>query len=158
MTRPDAGMFLRRAAQALGREDRLLAGIDLRKDKATLERAYDDARGVTARFNKNILSRINRELGGCFDLARFHHRAVYLEREGRVAMYLVCESSIRVPIERLGTDVRFARGEAIHTEDSHKYSTPEIASLARTAGLVIERQWFDRARRFSVNVFRRPEA
>ena len=145
-----AARFLRRLRGLLGPADRVLCGIDLRKSKDVLERAYDDARGVTARFNKNLLARINRELGGHFDLDTFTHRAVYEEETGRVAMYLVSTRAQRVPIEALEGDVRFAAGETIHTEDSFKYSLPEIDRLAERAGLRTEARWTDAGRRFAV--------
>lgn len=151
--RAEAGAFLGRVARALGPADRVLAGIDLRKDAAMIERAYDDALGVTARFNKNVLARINRDLGGQFDLDRFRHRALYREREGRIEMYLISEDATRVRIDGLGLEVAFSPGEAIHTEDSHKYAPAEIDDLAAAAGLRIEGQWFDRRGLFSENLF-----
>ncbi len=135
-------------------DDRFLAGIDLRKERAVLEAAYDDSEGVTARFNKNILGRINRDLGGRFALERFRHRAVWDERLGRVEMHIESAGAQTVPIEELGLEIRFADGETIHTENSYKYSTAEIEALAAAAGMTLERQWFDPGRRFSVNLFR----
>ena len=151
--RPDAAAFLRRVQETMAAGDALLIGIDLRKDRAVLEPAYDDSRGVTAAFNRNLLVRINRELGGHFDPSSFRHRAVYNEDEGRVEMYLVSTRAQRVAIDRLGLEVAFAEGEAIHTENSYKYSVAEIAALAGAAGLRLERQWFDPERRFSLNLF-----
>jgi L-histidine Nalpha-methyltransferase len=134
--------------------DRLLVGFDLRKDRAVLEPAYDDARGVTARFNKNLLARVNRELGGHFDLRRFAHRAIYAEDAGRIELHLVSRREQTVPIDALGLRLPFAAGEAIHTEDSYKYSLPEIQALAEAAGLEVERQWLDAGRRFCESLFR----
>lgn len=151
--RPDAALFLRRLRSIMTVSDRLVVGIDLRKDRAVLERAYDDAAQVTARFNKNILTRINRELSGHFDLAAFRHHAVYDEDLGRVQMYLVSERAQQVRIDALDLDVAFAPGELIHTEDTYKYSLGEIDELARAAELGLMRQWFDAERRFCVNVF-----
>jgi dimethylhistidine N-methyltransferase len=150
--RSEAAAFLRRVSATMGPDDRLLVGIDLRKDRRVLERAYDDAQGVTAQFNLNLLARINRELGGRFDLGTFRHRAIYHEDLGRVEMYLdsLCDQCVR--IERLDLEVRFAAGEAIHTENSYKYSPAEIAALAEGAGLRLERQWLDREQRFSENL------
>jgi L-histidine N-alpha-methyltransferase len=150
--RPQAADFLGQVRATLSSRDRLLVGIDLRKDRAVLERAYDDARGVTARFNANILVRINRELGGHFDLGRFRHRAVYDEAAGRIEMYLVSTSAQRVAIDALGLEAALAAGEAIHTENSYKYSPAEIQALAASAGLTVARQWFDAGRRFSLNL------
>ena len=132
--------------------DRLLVGIDLRKDRRTLELAYDDAQGVTAEFNRNILARINRELGGQFDLGAFHHRALYNEDEGRIEMYLVSAVPQTVRIGALDLWVPFEAGETIHTENSYKYSLAEIGELAAAAGLRVECQWLDRGGRFSLNL------
>lgn len=151
--RAEAATFLRRVKEAMTADDRLLVGIDLRKDRAVLERAYDDSQGVTAQFNLNILARINRELGGHFDLEAFRHRAVYDEEIGRVEMYLVSTRAQQVSIDRLGLEVQFASGEAIHTENSYKYSFAEIDALASAAGLSTKCQWLDAGRRFSVNLF-----
>lgn len=150
--RPDAQRFLRSIRATMTAGDRLLVGIDMRKARAVLEAAYDDARGVTARFNLNLLARINQELGGTFDLTRFRHRAVYDEREGRVEMYLESLAAQQVWIEALDRTVLFAAGETIHTENSYKYSRQEIAALAEGAGLAVRRQWFDTEERFSVNL------
>jgi dimethylhistidine N-methyltransferase len=145
--------FLRRLRGLLGRNDRVLCGIDLRKPKDVLERAYDDASGVTARFNKNLLARINRELGGDFDLEAFTHRAVYEDGPGRVAMYLVSRRAQRVHVDALEGDVEFAAGETIHTEDSYKYSLPEIDRLAARAGLSGNARWLDPDQRFALSLF-----
>jgi len=151
--RPDAAAFLRSARDTMTLQDRLLVGVDLRKDRSVLEPAYDDSRGITARFNLNILARVNRELGGNFDLTAFRHRAVYNEEIGRIEMYLVSTRPQRVAIDRLGLEVPFAAGESIHTENSYKYSIAEIDALAESAGLETEARWFDAGYRFSVNLF-----
>lgn len=153
LDRREAASFLGSLRSAMREDDVLVVGIDLRKDRTTIERAYADSHGATARFNRNLLGRINRELGGHFELDRFRHRAVYFETQGVLEMHLVAEGAMRVPIDDLGIAVRIARGEAIHTEDCHKYSAAEIASFRRTAGLSLVRQWFDPQRLFSVNVF-----
>ena len=152
--RPDAVRFLDIVRHTLTPLDRLLVGIDLRKERKVLEAAYDDARGITARFNRNILARINRELGGQFDLETFRHRAVYDEEEGRVEMFLVSTRSQKVAIEDLGMEVAFAEGETIHSENSYKYSPAEIDELVASSGLAIEGQWFDGDRRFSLNLLK----
>jgi dimethylhistidine N-methyltransferase len=154
--RGKAARFLGQLRQTLVPTDRLLIGIDLRKDRATLEAAYDDPCGVTAAFNRNILARINRELGGTFDLRTFAHRAVYNEEKGRVEMYLVSDRAQRVLIQKAQLEVPFGEGEAIHTENSVKYSLAEIDMLARTAGLRRERTWFDGQKRFSLHLFGLP--
>jgi L-histidine N-alpha-methyltransferase len=141
LERAEAARFLARVRETLRPYDKILIGVDLRKDRSILEAAYDDAAGVTAAFNRNILARINRELGGDFDPRAFRHRAVYEEAEGRIEMYLVAETIQRVKIEQLQMEVEFATGEAIHTENSYKYSTCELEALAAAAGLRIERPW-----------------
>jgi dimethylhistidine N-methyltransferase len=153
--RAEAARFLAEIGQAMAAADRLLVGIDLRKDRAALERAYDDAQGVTARFNLNLLARIDRELGGEFALAHFAHRARWDEDEGRVQMHLVSLREQSVAIRALGVRVAFARGEAIHTEDSYKYDAGESEALARAAGLRLARRWLDREKRFSLNLLAR---
>jgi dimethylhistidine N-methyltransferase len=150
--RAAAADFLADVRSALGPRDRLLVGIDLRKDRRTLERAYDDAAGVTARFTRNLLARINRELGGAFDLAGFAHEAVWHEREGRVELSLVSRRDQEIGIRALDAVVKFREGERIHTEDSFKYSAGEIAALASSAGLRIAACWLDAGRRFSLNL------
>ncbi len=152
LERDEAARFLRRVAEAAAPRGRLLLGLDLRKDERVLLRAYDDAQGVTARFNRNLLARINRELGGRFDLSAFRHRAVYRREAGRIEMHLVSTHAQQVRIDALGLTVRFAAGETIHTENSYKYSLPEIETLARDAGLRLMASWLDREQRFSLNV------
>jgi dimethylhistidine N-methyltransferase len=154
LPKPDAIAFLARVRETMGPSDRLLVGIDLRKRSEILERAYDDSRGVTARFNLNLLTRINRELGADFDLEQFRHRVEYDEVTGSVQSHLESQRPQRVRIEALDLEVTFEAGERIHTEDSHKYSPCEIDSVARAAGLELERRLFDSERRFSLNVFR----
>jgi L-histidine Nalpha-methyltransferase len=152
LDRVEATAFLRRLRAATAVTDQVLCGVDLRKDRAGLERAYDDARGVTARFNLNLLARINRELGGRFQLGTFRHRAVYDEEAGRISMYLVSARAQRVRIDALGLDVEFAAGETIHTEDSYKYSLAEIDALGAGGGWRVQARWLDHFGRFSVNL------
>ncbi len=150
--RAEAADFLQTVRRTMSPDDRLLVGIDLRKDASILEPAYDDAQGVTAGFNKNILARINRELAGDFDLDRFDHRARYDEELGRIEMYLVSRCAQTVAIRGLDLEVPFGAGEAVHTENSYKYSSEEITSLAERSGMLLERQWLDEGQRFSVNI------
>jgi uncharacterized SAM-dependent methyltransferase len=117
-----------------------------------LEAAYDDRAGVTARFNLNILNRINRELGGNFAIEGFRHEAIYDEDEGRVEMYLVSETNQDVYLANMGCTVKFTPGERTHTEDSYKYSLAEIDGLADRAGFALEEQWCDSGGRFSLNM------
>jgi uncharacterized SAM-dependent methyltransferase len=132
--------------------DRLLLGVDLRKDPHVLRAAYDDAAGVTGRFNKNILARINRELGGAFELDAFAHEARWDEEQGRVEMHLVSVRRQSVRIGALDLEVDFAAEESIHTESSYKYSHAEIARLAEAARLTIESQWIDTGERFCLSL------
>jgi dimethylhistidine N-methyltransferase len=155
--RPDAVAFLRMLADNMNPDDSLLIGMDLAKDADVLERAYDDAQGVTAAFNKNILARINRELGGDFDLDTFRHKAVFNEELGRVELHLCSTVDQNVHIDRLDLHVPFAAGETIHTENSYKYSEQEIDRMAREAGLRTRKRWFDREHRFSLNLFARAQ-
>jgi dimethylhistidine N-methyltransferase len=152
--RAEAATLLRRIRDTLEPTDLMLIGVDLRKDRAVLEAAYDDASGVTAAFNLNLLARINRELDANFDIIAFRHRAVYDSELGRIEMYLVSTRSQRVTIGRLGLKVEFATGETIHTENSYKYSLTEMAEVARAAGLRTERRWQDAEGRFSLHVLR----
>lgn len=149
LERREAAGLLRRIRAGMKADDRILIGIDLRKDRAILERAYNDSRGVTARFNLNLLARINRELGGQFDLTAFRHQAIYDETLGRIEMHLMSVRPQTVAIQRLGLSVSFEAGERIHTENSYKYSPEEIEALAKAAGLKILGQWFDQAHLFS---------
>ena len=153
--RPDAIGFLRDLRESLRPRDRLLLGVDLRKETHVLESAYDDAQGVTAEFNKNLLARVNGELDGDFNLSRFRHRARYLEDVGRIEMHLVSEAAQRVTVGRLALEVAFDQGEALHTENSYKYSVGEIDELATGSGLELVARWFDEKRYFSVNLFAR---
>lgn len=151
-TREEAATFLRRIREMMTPADRMLIGVDLRKDRAVLEAAYDDAAGVTAAFNRNLLARVNHELDGNFDLSAFQHRAIYNENLGRIEMYLVSTRVQSVTIGRIGLTARFAEGETIHTENSYKYSRAEIHDLAMTAGLHEQCSWQDAAGRFSVHL------
>jgi L-histidine N-alpha-methyltransferase len=136
-----AGGMLANLRTALAPGDALFLGADLRKSRNILEPAYDDALGVTAAFNLNLLARINRELGGTFDLSTFAHRAVYNESEGRIEMHLVSRKAQRVVIGDY--DVAFQGGESIHTENSYKYNDAGLAALAVAGGFRIERRWSD---------------
>jgi dimethylhistidine N-methyltransferase len=143
--------FLRVVAGLCERGGGLLIGVDLKKEAQMLEAAYDDDDGVTAAFNLNLLTRINRELDGTFDLTAFRHRAFYDEAEGRIEMQLV---SLRRQAVRVGASVfRFDEGEPITTEYSYKYDPGEFAELARSAGFTCVRIWTDDRRLFSVQYF-----
>jgi dimethylhistidine N-methyltransferase len=147
----EAEDFLRVVAGLCQGAGGLLIGVDLKKDRQMLEAAYDDDLGVTAAFNLNLLTRINRELGGNFDLDAFRHRAFYDEAEGRIEMQLV---SLRRQQVKVGTSVfRFDEGEPITTEYSYKYEAGQFADLAKSAGFSCVRVWIDEKRLFSVQYF-----
>jgi len=142
--------FLRTARGTLGASARFLVGVDLRKDASVLIPAYDDAAGVTAAFNRNVLARLNREAGADFDLSAFDHRAVWNAAEGRIEMHLV---SRRDQVARLaGQPIRFRAGETVHTENSYKYTPQAFRILAEAAGWRPIRLWTDRERLFSLHL------
>ncbi len=138
-TPDEARAFLRTARRLLGPDAGFLVGIDLVKPEATLVAAYDDSKGVTAAFNLNLLARINREIGGDFDLDAFSHRAVWNGADSRIEMHLVSlrDQDVRVA----GQMFRFAAGETIHTENSCKFTVDGFARLAKEAGWTLERAW-----------------
>jgi dimethylhistidine N-methyltransferase len=146
----DAIALLLNVRELTGTGGRLLIGVDLKKDRRTLEAAYDDAAGVTARFNLNLLARINRELGGDFQLQRYRHKAFYDERLGRIEMHL--ESAYSQFVHVAGQRFDFKPGETIHTENSYKYSVPEFQALARRARFEPQQVWTDARELFSVHL------
>jgi dimethylhistidine N-methyltransferase len=150
-TRDEARDFLRTVTEDCGDDGGLLIGVDLRKDPERLERAYDDREGVTAAFNLNLLDRINRELGADFDVEGFRHRAVWNPAKGRVEMHLESLRDQEVHLD--GRTYRFAAGETIHTENSHKYEVEEFAAMAHEVGLELAKVWTDPDRQFSVHLY-----
>ena len=126
----------------------MLVGVDLKKDANVLHSAYNDAKGITAAFNLNLLARINRELGADFDLKGFAHYAFYNVARGRIEMHLVSLASQTVAIGR--HRFRFELGESIHTENSCKYSVEGFRALARRAGFETEKVWRDKRGYFSL--------
>lgn len=139
----EAAALLASIAATMRTSDRLLLGVDLIKDAKILEAAYDDAQGVTAQFNLNLLARINRELGADFRLDRFAHQARYRPEHERVEMHLVSLADQTVRIPKADLAVRFDRGESIHTENSHKYSISSLHEIATRSGFVEETAWTD---------------
>ena len=135
---------------ALEPGDTLLLGVDLRKDEATLLAAYGDAAGVTARFNLNLLARLNRELGAEFDLEAFAHRAVWNSAESRIEMHLESLTAQTVSIAALDIDIAFAAGERIHTENSYKYAPGGPQAMLAAAGFATESVWTDERGWFAV--------
>ena len=145
----EASAFLRSAREILGHGAQMVIGVDLEKDDRVLYDAYNDAAGVTARFNLNVLARINRELGGNFDTGAFIHRAIYNRDRHRIEMHLISRKAQRVRV--LGHHFSFRPGESIHTENSYKYSFDRFTALARGSGWTVRQSWTDAARMFSVH-------
>jgi dimethylhistidine N-methyltransferase len=151
---PDEALhFLQVAAQVL-RGGALLLGADLVKDPAVLHAAYNDAQGVTAAFNLNLLARANRELGADFDTARFAHYAFYNAPLSRIEMHLVSRAKQQVNL--CGRSFEFAEGEALHTENSHKFTVDSLRDLASRAGFTPGAVWTDPDRLFSVHWLHAP--
>ncbi len=144
-----AAAMLRGLRQNLNDGDAFFLGADLVKAKEVVEPAYNDALGVTAAFNLNLLARVNRELGGHFDLASFEHRAFFNEAESRIEMHLASRARQTVGIDALAMDVELEQGETIHTENSYKYSESDLSALAREGGFAIEQMWTDSRRWFA---------
>jgi uncharacterized SAM-dependent methyltransferase len=140
---PAAHQFLARIRRTLAAGDLLLLGADLVKPERDLLLAYDDPLGITAAFNKNLLVRINNELGGEFDLSSFAHRAVWNRDERRIEMHLVSRADQAVRIAATGTVVTFKRGEHIWTESSYKYSPDDVRDMGSEAGFATRDQWVD---------------
>jgi L-histidine Nalpha-methyltransferase len=150
--RPGADAFLRGVRSGVSAGDMLLLGADLVKPEQVLRLAYDDPLGVTAAFNRNLLVRINRELGGTFDVDRFAHRAVWAEGESRVEMHLVSRERQRVRVEAAAADWVFEEGESIWTESSYKYTPSGIARSLERAGFSQVEQWIDEADGFALTL------
>ena len=148
-TPEEALQFLKNVRRSVGKGGVLLIGVDLKKNKSTLDAAYDDPKGVTARFNLNLLERINRELGGDFQTSRFRHKAFYDPLRGRVEMHLesVYSQTVRVAGQRFD----FHAGENIHPEISCKYSIAEFQELGKRAGFSPEKIWTDPLQLFSIH-------
>jgi L-histidine Nalpha-methyltransferase len=150
----DAVELLRSVRRGLGSGEALLLGADCQKSLDVLLPAYDDASGVTARFNKNVLARINRELGASIELESFRHVALWNEERSRIEMHLesLCDQKVCVPA--LGCQFEFRRGERIHTESSHKYSVEQVSRLFAQSGFTLEQSFYDERRWFGVHLAR----
>ena len=146
----EAQRLLSNVHAALAPGDTILLGVDLAKDESTLLAAYDDATGVTAGFNLNLLVRLNRELGANFDLTSFAHRAVWNSAHSRIEMHLVSRRRQFVKIAALDLKIGFAQGETIHTENSYKYHRGQAQEMLRNAGFAPESSWMDDQKRFAV--------
>ena len=145
----EACAFMRSARNILGKDAQMVIGVDLEKDERVLYEAYNDKAGVTARFNLNVLHRINRELGGNFDTGAFTHRAIYNRDHHRIEMHLISRKAQTVRV--LGRSFSFRAGESIHTENSYKYSLERFTALARGSGWTPRASWTDAACMFSVH-------
>jgi len=148
----DAEAFLRSARGILGRDATMIVGVDLEKDEDMLRAAYNDAAGVTAEFNLNVLARMNRELGANFDPATFDHTALYNHHLHRIEMHLISRKAHAVRM--LGRTFSFRADESIHTESSYKYSVARFQELARRAGWMADKVWTDARQMFSVHALR----
>jgi dimethylhistidine N-methyltransferase len=146
----EASRFLRGARDILGEGAYMLIGVDLEKNERTLYNAYNDPAGLTARFNLNVLARINRELGGNFDLSAFTHRAIYNRERHRIEMHLISNKPQTVRVQ--GRSFSFRTGETIHTENSYKYSVDRFIALAKGSGWMPTASWTDPDGMFSVHV------
>ena len=151
-TTGEALEFLQGARRLLGPGAAFIVGVDLVKDAQTLVAAYDDAKGVTAAFNKNLLTRINRELGGDFDLGAFEHRAIWNDAESRIEMHLVSLKDQAVRVAE--ATFQFKTGETLHTENSHKFTVKRLGDLARAAGWRLEREWVNDHPAFAIVLLR----
>jgi len=145
----EAMRFLRHSSRILEVGDGFLIGVDLKKSTDVLERAYNDAAGVTAAFNLNMLTHLNQMLGGTFDITRFEHQAFYNEEKGRIEMHL--RSQLDQLVQVGDVTVPFKQGETIHTENSYKYSKEEFEKLAQQSGFHPVNCWIDADERFSVH-------
>lgn len=145
----DAKALLETFRLMLSPGGRLIVGVDLVKDEATLLQAYNDPAGVTAAFNLNLLARINQTFGASIDIDGFRHEAIYNRKERRIEMHLICERD--QTIQLLGQIFQMRGGETIHTENSHKYTIPDFQDLARSSGWLPRRVWSDDKSLFSVH-------
>ena len=150
----EAGLFLKQVRTSMNPGDALVLGTDMRKSPEILIPAYDDASGVTAAFNKNVLTHINRELDGDFDLAQFAHRVVWNAELSRIEMHLESLRDQDVSLNALPLRLSFRRGETIHTENSYKFTMPMIHAIAQNGGLRVEHTWSDPKHWFTVHLLR----
>ena len=150
----DAIAFIKKVVKILSPNDFFLIGFDLQKEKIRLLKAYNDAQDVTAEFNLNLLSRINRELGGEFDPDKFMHQAVYNEKKNRIEMHLISTCEQEIYIADLNSSYHFNKNERIHTENSYKFSLSDIDNLADQVGIKVFRQWFDSKKDFNLTLFK----
>jgi L-histidine Nalpha-methyltransferase len=148
----DATAMLRRVREQLSPGDSLLLGTDMVKDARLLVPAYDDARGVTAEFNRNVLARLNRELGADFDLDAFRHLAEWNPVASRIEIYLESTRAQRATLRTLRAAIRFKAGERIHTENSYKYTMDMVERMLCVSGFQLQRTWFDQRNWFGLHL------
>jgi L-histidine Nalpha-methyltransferase len=153
LDRDESSTLLRQIRKLLHPGDAFLLGADLKKPASVLVPAYDDALGVTAAFNLNLLVRINRELDGNFDITTFEHRAIYDEERGRVEMHLISREPQTARVRKIDLEISFEEGESIHTENSYKYDIAQLSELAQDTGFSLEETWYDPNHLFSLNLF-----
>lgn len=146
----EAKAFLHSLSKYIRNDDALLIGFDLEKDKSILEKAYNDKKGITSQFNLNVLSRINKELDGGFELSSFEHKSFYNLREHRIEMHLESKLDQKVRIGAIGKEFHFKEGETIHTENSYKYSKNRLYGLVKNAGLQVIANFTDPKNQYSL--------
>lgn len=146
----EALIFLHSIVRYIQKDDLLLIGIDLEKDKSILYRAYNDKKGITAKFNLNILSRINKELNGEFKISNFKHKSFYNANKHRIEMHLISMVDQQVRIRTIGKKIHFKKGETIHTENSYKYSLGRLNKLVRISGLQVVDNFVDPNKQYTL--------
>ena len=146
----EGSQFLKTISDMMKESDLFLIGFDLKKDKSILQNAYNDSKGITAKFNLNVLKRINTELNADFDLTKFSHHSVYNELDGRIEMYLksLCVQTVKIP--DVNIPINLLKDELIHTENSYKFSIPQIESILEDADIGIKKIWCDSRNYFAL--------
>ena len=153
MTFQDSISFLKQIRKSMKIGDYLLIGFDLKKESRVIQRAYNDSKRISEKFNKNLLNRINKELGGHFNLELFNYLSIYDEKEGAIVSKLISKVDQTVEISSLNKVFSFAKGEAIHTESSYKYDQNDIEYLARKSGFSIIKNLFDKKNLFTNSIW-----
>jgi dimethylhistidine N-methyltransferase len=148
----DGKIFLKKINSVMKKDDLFLIGLDLVKNKETLENAYDDSQGITAKFNLNVLSRINDELDADFDLDNFQHVAKYNEKDQRIEMYLKSLANQSIIISKANLSLKMTQGELIHTEHSHKYTLAQIEDVMNQTDFKIKEIWLDETENYSLSL------
>ena len=146
----EAQIFLCSIAKHVKKDDLLLIGIDLEKDKSILDRAYNDKNGITAKFNLNVLTRINNELAGEFNVSNFEHESFYNADKHRIEMHLISKMDQHVRIQAIGKTFHFKKGETIHTENSYKYSLDRLEKLVGKSGLQVVKNFVDPRKQYTL--------